>query len=328
MFVRHPRFTFRVRRRPAFTLVELLVVIGIIAVLIGILLPSLNRAREQAKTAQCLSNLRQIGQAFQMYATDYQGYVVPAMIRKLPSGGRGEESWATLLSVRNYIKGANQIDYVPGGSPPGENAWDSYGTSGNSVFRCPSASEKVFVFGQDDTTPFNGKTDERNSFGWRRQSLLYYPNVNASQGAAPIVDTFYGGNFILPSSKGNIASTTVQAAWPMHILGHDRGTGQIFGQLPRYSQIRHADEMAMIFDGFWGHDFDTTAISARHARKTITNFLFADGHALSVPASSLPNSTGSPSAGNTGAGSDLGGALGKPNAKLYNHPFPRWRLDQ
>src|SRR4051794_29675579 len=97
------------RRALGFTLVELLVVIGIIAVLIGILLPSLNRAREQAKASQCLSTLRQIGRAFQMYATDYQGYVVPAMIRKLPSGGRGEESWATLLSVRNYIKGANQL---------------------------------------------------------------------------------------------------------------------------------------------------------------------------------------------------------------------------
>ncbi len=66
-------------RRRAFTLVELLVVIGIIALLIGILLPTLNRARSSAKVVACLSNVRQLGTGIAGYVAEEQGSLPEAV---------------------------------------------------------------------------------------------------------------------------------------------------------------------------------------------------------------------------------------------------------
>jgi prepilin-type N-terminal cleavage/methylation domain-containing protein len=75
-------------RRKGFTLIELLVVIAIIAILMGILLPSLNSAREQGKRAACLSNLKQLILGWNMYASDNDEKIVYACTSKSYETGR------------------------------------------------------------------------------------------------------------------------------------------------------------------------------------------------------------------------------------------------
>ena len=71
--IQNPKLKFNQGKDAAFTLIELLVVVAIIALLISILLPSLNQAKGLARRVVCMSNLKQVGYAIIMYANDYDG---------------------------------------------------------------------------------------------------------------------------------------------------------------------------------------------------------------------------------------------------------------
>src|SRR6185369_3887030 len=101
---------FEPKRRRGFTLVELLVVIGIIAFLVGIVLPTLVRARRAGNSAKCLSNLRQIGMAHNMYINDFK-LVIVQPVQWDPNFSPTTVFWFQRLSAYMNKKESRQGDF-------------------------------------------------------------------------------------------------------------------------------------------------------------------------------------------------------------------------
>jgi len=128
----HDANSGKISGRNAFTLVELLVVIGIIAALIAILLPALNRARRAAYAVQCASNMRQIAAGLLMYINANKGVNPPAMISKGAAGDPYPDGWfwAAELMHQKYVNAPNILK----ASDPGKLFFER-----ESVFTCPEA---------------------------------------------------------------------------------------------------------------------------------------------------------------------------------------------
>jgi prepilin-type N-terminal cleavage/methylation domain-containing protein/prepilin-type processing-associated H-X9-DG protein len=281
----------RNRFRKGFTLVELLVVIGIIALLISILLPSLSKARESANTVKCLANMRQIGQANYLYSSENHGYCVPAGWRGTTAGSE-DESWPNILVNSGYLNAPNVT-----------------GSGGGiaSVFYCPSGNPDfngAFTSSSGPAAVPPSDTDGQGATARRCHSVASGTNV----------DCWYGIN---GSTGSDITSV------PCHRVPDDNvplGTNDYRAML-KMTTVRRSAETVFIFDGLYMNlNLNSARINARHARNKKTNLCFFDGHVATYNTIELPG-------GNLPAGT--GNLFIKANLDAnYPSPAPKWTLDQ
>jgi prepilin-type N-terminal cleavage/methylation domain-containing protein/prepilin-type processing-associated H-X9-DG protein len=269
----------------AFTLIELLVVVAVIGLLISILLPSLSNAREAAKGAKCLSNLRVLGQGLVMYTSEYRDVLVPGRLPKLP--GTNCDPYADILGGRKYRPTFTAMTSLAVGVPPFQdpqackNRTDKFGEPGDKqnfdyeVYVCPSAADW---------------TDERNgAYGYNYQFL---GNSRVFDDTKP--DSYKNwpvrsGQIRLPAQTVAVADCmgTAASSPPAQRKEYENnGSGDaLFGNEGFTLAPPRIDEADGEAAGWTEGDIVRTAVHPRHRENG--NVLWVDGHASGETLESL-----------------------------------------
>lgn len=196
------------RRRSGFTLIELLVVIAIIAILIGLLLPAVQKVRAAANKSTCSNNLKQLGLALHNYADSNGGYLPPAVqtswVTNFDTLGMANwdgtpmgPNWAVL--ILSYIEQDALANMAQAQlwRTTGDTSWINVRSVKIKTYLCPADS------GQD--VPFNGWNTQYGG-GWARGNYA----INAGPGSLYGTGVFNGG-----VSSGNFAGVnTPGVSWP------------------------------------------------------------------------------------------------------------------